>query len=228
MSTKTKVVISIIGLCVILAVIAVSIVLALTAPAQNINASSFMIKYTPNSVVANVKVSTKDINLYSTGSGENGIMENVIERCNYDITALSSDGESGKFDLGTFNNGQYIDMTKADTSLIIDVALDNTTTSGSPIVKLYYADNFEKDYNIKFVISGKIFSDKTSLPAIDIPEKTYSISGDNFNNINLFTSSTRLESNGYNKLRFTCTAKIVSYTETSARLDGNFVLSLNV
>ena len=228
MSTKTKVVISIIGLCVILAVIAVSIVLALTAPAQNINASSFMIKYTPNGVVANVKVSTKDVNLYSTGSGENGIMENVIERCNYDMTALSSAGESGKFDLGTFNNGQYIDMTKADTSLIIDVALDSTTISGSPIVKLYYADNFEKDYNIKFVISGKIFSDKTSLPAIDIPEKTYSISGDNFNNINLFTSSTRLESNGYNKLRLTCTAKIVSYTETSARLDGNFVLSLNV
>ena len=228
MSTKTKVVISIIGLCVILAVIAVSIVLALTAPAQNINASSFMIKYTPNSVVANVKVSTKDINLYSTGSGENGIMENVIERCNYDMTALSSAGESGKFDLGTFNNGQYIDMTKADTSLIIDVALDSTTISGSPIVKLYYADNFEKDYNIKFVISGKIFSDKTSLSAIDIPEKTYTISGDNFNNINLFTSSTRLESNGYNKLRLTCTAKIVSYTETSARLDGNFVLSLNV
>ena len=62
-------------------------------------------------------------------------------------------------------NGQYIDMTKADTSLIIDVALDSTTISGSPIVKLYYADKFKKDYNIKFVISGKIFSDKTSLSA---------------------------------------------------------------
>lgn len=228
MSTRTKLVISIIGICLIIAVVAVSIVLAFTAPAHNIESSSLIIKYTPTKVVANVRVSRQDINLYSTGSGDSGVMESVVDKCDYNIDALSTSGESGRFNLGAFNEGQFIDMAKADTTLLINIALDKNSTSGSPIVKLAYSDKYEADYNIKFVISGKIYSDNAGYTTITIPETVYNINGDNFSNIKLFEASTALSTTGYNKLQLTCTAKIVSYTETSAKLDGDFVLSLNV
>ncbi|MBE5735157.1 MAG: hypothetical protein E7361_01765 [Clostridiales bacterium] len=219
MSTKTKIVISIIALCIILALIAISIVLVLTAPVHVVDDSTFVVKY-QGGVVADVEVEMEDHNLYKSDETNSTMIdiEKVVDFTMTDNTA----GESETYNLGMFNKGQLMDITKADTIMRITVSMADDHTSNPILVKLAYNDTGVADSNVRLVVSAVLNS---STSQMHIEENVVEIGDAGWDNIDLFQSSKILRYSQYDSITITVKAQVVSYAD-GVRLDGGFALSL--
>jgi len=222
MSTKTKVVISVFGIVVIIAVIVLSLVLAFTDTAHNIKSSTLVIDYSSGNINAKVNVNRKDVNLYLAEDGSSSTMVDVEELATYTVTSSDFDTTSDAIDLGAFNNGQYLDITKADTTLVIEVALHGI--SDAVQVSLGYTDLYEKDDNVKLVVNTSLFTSNNT--ELKLEKKTAILQNGVWDISNLVNSNVSLTNFGYNKMIIEVEAKVVSFAQESCRFDGKFNLSL--
>ncbi len=219
MSTKAKIVISVIAICIILALITISIVLVFTAPTHIVDDSTFVITHR-GGTAANVTVTREDINLFQSEE-TNSTMIDIEEKVNYSMTN-AADGTTAGYDLGMFNRGQEMDMSKADTTMTIDVELSDTVSSNSVIVKLNYADMGETDTNVRMVVNATLYSANGDTI---LEQSVLTITDGQWNNNLVFQCPRILSYSGDNRVTIEVKSEVVSYAE-KARLDGQFTLSL--
>ncbi len=219
MSTRVKIIISVIAVTIILALIAIGIVLVVTSPVHNMKDSTFIIKY-QGGVAGDVKVVMENHNLYLSDE-TNSTMIDKDERVNFAMTSIAS-GETDAYDIGMFNKGQLMDISKADTTMTVSVALSDSTVSNPMLVKLEYNDTHDTDTNIRLVVSA-VYRSSSSQYAV--PAVTYTLNNNVWNTSTIFQGNTILRDSGYTSVDITVIAEIVSY-DTEARLDGEFTLSM--
>ncbi len=226
MSNRAKIIVSVLAICILLAIVAISIVIVLTEPAHIVDDSSFVIEYTNGSVVADVKVTKKETNLYYTDDKTNAEMDSVEELFEFKSNISDTNGVTRKYNIGKFNRGQYIDISEADTTLVIEIELDKSVVSADTDVILTYVDSGELDTNIRFVITATMSSTyNTHLEDVVLDPVEINMVDGSWTNSKLFDSDTTLKTKGYNKLTLSVKSEVVRY-EGIARLDGEFKLSL--
>ncbi len=223
MSTKAKIVISISGIAFIIAVIVLSLVLAFTSPTIDVESSTLVIDYSAGDIKAKVNVSREDVNSYYSEDDGQSTMDDIEELATYLTSSSSSKVTSDEIDLGKFNNGQYIDITEADTTLIIEVILLNNSDSFK--VSLNYTDLYDKDSNVKLVVNASLYTSNNTEMKLD--NKVCVLQNGNWDSTNLVDSSISLSNYGYTKMIIEVEAKVVSYAEESVKLDGRFNLTLS-
>ena len=228
MKTKAKILVSVIAICVLIAVVVLGLVLALTEPVHIVDNCNMVVNYSAGSVSAGVKITREDKRLYKSQGEGNSVTTDIGAEHNFACTLSSTTGTSGSLDLGQFNSGQLIDKTKADTALIIDISLNSIENSAPTHVSLSYADVAETDSNVKLVVSAVMYRGTEEL---DLGVTTFYRINDSWNITGgvLFRTNNPLSkevgSNNYTGIRITVVSELVSF-DSYGRLDGEFKLSL--
>ena len=228
MKTKAKILISVVAVCLLIAVVVLSLVLALTAPVHIVDDSSIVVNYSAGSVSAGVKITREDKRLYKSQGEGNSVSTDIGAEHDFYCNLGSTTGTSGSLDLGQFNSGQLIDKTQADTTLTIDVSLNALEYSSDTFVKLSYVDGFESDSNVRLVVNAVMYKGTEEL---DLGTSTFYRINDSWNmtdGVIFSTNNPLTKSQGANKytgVRITVVAELVSF-DSFGKLDGEFTLSL--
>ena len=218
MSTKTKLIISLILIAVILGVAGVSIYLVLTVPPSDFYYNNVTVTYDTSDISASVSVKKQIFEMNeSTNSLDDAYLGVDNANFSFESDPVADSAKKSKYiSLGT------LDIKEGEVeriSLYFDIIITNTSKKNI-VAKLNYSDYENDDKNMSVVVSATQYSTPTSVNGNSVYIENMTV----HNGWSFTTDSAEVNAE-YTMLTIKVDLRAKNVNELS-RFTGNFVLTL--